>query len=148
MFQFLKEIEAENKEKKKLSQPLFGSQYEDIIKRFPDDDIPPSLLNMINIIEEHGAKEKGIFRVPGLTCDINELKRKIERSEAYGVEEFAVDCIASTFKAYLRELPEPLFTFDISVKLFRNNSYDDIVEGLIHIKKNFKKTIYFSMENI
>jgi len=117
-------------------------EYESVLEKYPDSEIPPFLLDMITRLEEEGVNEKGIFRVPGLTALVDQIIRKINKSEAYDIKDYPIDAVASTFKQYFRELPDPLFTYECSISLFENCKIDNIISGLLEIKnKNPKRFV-------
>jgi len=114
-------------------------EYEIVLEKFPDCDIPPFLLDMIIRIEEEGINEKGIFRIPGLTSLVDELIRKIDKTESYDIKDYAIEVVASTLKQYFRELPDPLFTYENSISLFENHNIENIIECLTNIKNTYPK---------
>ena len=77
-------------------------------------ELPSVLTNCIGYLESHNALvEQGIYRISGSAVDIRQAK------EAFNDNEFEVDfnelnephVVSGVLKLFLRELPEPLFTF-------------------------------------
>ena len=64
------------------------------------------LLNSLN--------EEGLFRIPGSTSKVRKLKNAFDAG-ILDPEEYCRDThtIAGTLKSYLRELPEPLLTYNL-----------------------------------
>lgn len=61
----------------------------------------------------HCLNEEGLFRIPGSTSKVRKLKFAFD-SDNVDFEEYRdTHTIAGTLKSYLRELPEPLLTFNL-----------------------------------
>ncbi|NWQ71606.1 RHG30 protein, partial [Tyrannus savana] len=67
-------------------------------------------------VEQHGVVD-GIYRLSGVSSNIQRLRQEFE---AGGVPELARDiylqdvhCVSSLAKAYCRELPNPLLTYQL-----------------------------------
>lgn len=62
----------------------------------------------------HGMKEEGLFRLAAGASVLKRLKQTMA-SDPGGLQEFCSDphAVAGALKSYLRELPEPLMTFDL-----------------------------------
>jgi breakpoint cluster region protein len=58
-------------------------------------------------------KETGIFRLSGSTAEMNELKDCFNRGEIPDLSKYSVHSIAGVLKLFFRQLPEPLFTFEL-----------------------------------
>lgn len=76
--------------------------------------IPAIIEQLIKRIEFHGLYTEGLYRKSGVNSKIKELKNKmIEAGSAeidYGP--YNVHVLANVLKLFLREMPEPLLTFD------------------------------------
>ncbi|XP_076365967.1 rho GTPase-activating protein 44-like isoform X1 [Tachypleus tridentatus] len=64
---------------------------------------------------ENGMDEEGLFRIAGSALKAKKLKNSFDAGIIFDLEEYARDphCVAGALKSYLRELPEPLLTFDL-----------------------------------
>uniref|UniRef100_A0A915EIB6 Rho-GAP domain-containing protein n=1 Tax=Ditylenchus dipsaci TaxID=166011 RepID=A0A915EIB6_9BILA len=84
----------------------------------------PLILNCcIDVIETHGVVT-GIYRQCGIESNIRRLRWEFENGtdpKKLIEREFLCDihCISSLFKQYFRQLPNPLFTYEIYAKLMK-----------------------------
>eukprot|EP01114_Cavostelium_apophysatum_P017539 TRINITY_DN5235_c0_g1_i1.p1 TRINITY_DN5235_c0_g1~~TRINITY_DN5235_c0_g1_i1.p1 ORF type:complete len:411 (+),score=98.69 TRINITY_DN5235_c0_g1_i1:276-1508(+) len=91
---------------------VFGESL-DILAEREQSEVPMIVLKSIRYLEPHGGKI-GLFRVSGPKSHTDYLRRAIDEGKEVnlsGVEDHNVVC--SLFKMYLRELPEPMFTFEL-----------------------------------
>ncbi|XP_050186263.1 rho GTPase-activating protein 30 [Myiozetetes cayanensis] len=79
-------------------------------------DVPQVLQSCSEFVEQHGVVD-GIYRLSGVSSNIQRLRQEFE---AGGVPELARDiylqdvhCVSSLAKAYCRELPNPLLTYQL-----------------------------------
>lgn len=75
--------------------------------------VPIILDKMCKFIEANGLRLEGIFRISGQVSDINKLKSDIDFGLEVSLENYTVHTICGLTKSYIRELPEPLLTFDL-----------------------------------
>lgn len=74
--------------------------------------------NCIDVIEEKGIKEQGIYRNCGVNSKVQKLmqialdRRKAEKLNVADPE-WEIKTISSAVKTFLRNLPEPLMTFEL-----------------------------------
>ncbi|KAG1672811.1 Rho GTPase-activating protein 44 [Nymphon striatum] len=63
---------------------------------------------------QYGMDEEGIFRIPASTSKIKKLKSSFDAG-IVDLSEYSADphTVAGTLKSYLRELPEPLMTYEL-----------------------------------
>ncbi|XP_050676154.1 unconventional myosin-IXAa-like [Leptidea sinapis] len=86
-----------------------------------EGNIPMVIDRLITTIEMYGLYTEGLYRKSGLSSKVRELRRLLDEQPEQGVqslEQYAVHVRASVLKTLLRELPEPLLTFDL---------YDDLI---------------------
>ncbi|XP_053672693.1 unconventional myosin-IXa-like [Anopheles nili] len=82
--------------------------------------IPAQINKLIMMIEMHGLYSEGIYRKSGVSSKIKDLKAKMDRAvtSADGgggemdFESYNVHVLTNVLKSFLREMPEPLLTFD------------------------------------
>lgn len=75
--------------------------------------IPAKIEQIIKRIELHGLYTEGLYRKSGVNSKIKELKNKMsETSGEIDYSFYNVHVIANVLKLFLREMPEPLLTFD------------------------------------
>ena len=98
----------------------FGVPISQVTKK-EKSSIPYLIVGCVKEVERRGVKEVGIYRVSGLSSDIQRLKRAFE-SNPYEAEhllkEIDINAITGLLKMYLRELPEALFTNSLYKKFF------------------------------
>ncbi|XP_025411896.1 unconventional myosin-IXb-like isoform X3 [Sipha flava] len=113
--------------------------------------VPAVVEGLITIIEMYGMYTEGIYRKPGLTTRVNELKEIIDNSDVSKIEleKYQVHVLASVLKSFLREMPEPLLTFDCYDDFIRAASLsEDRVSTLFNILKKLPKVNYDLMERL
>ncbi|XP_059468965.1 rho GTPase-activating protein 45-like isoform X2 [Neocloeon triangulifer] len=76
--------------------------------------IPPVITKCVEEIEKSALTIKGIYRVSGVKSKVEKLVEEFE-SGADKVDLSGVNChvVASVLKLYLRQLPDPLLTFEL-----------------------------------
>lgn len=73
--------------------------------------VPAILMDATRRLSELGCHTtEGIFRVPGESAAIQQLKRKYEAGSLFIDDDHEVAVWASLLKLWLRELPDPLIT--------------------------------------
>ncbi|TKR77964.1 hypothetical protein L596_018848 [Steinernema carpocapsae] len=95
----------------------------------------------IKSIEEKGIREQGIYRNCGVTSKVQKMmqvaldKRKSSAERmAFGEEiEWETKTISSAIKTFLRNLPEPLMTFELHNHFINAAKMDDQKERVGHI---------------
>ncbi|KJE94644.1 rho GTPase activating protein, variant 1 [Capsaspora owczarzaki ATCC 30864] len=93
---------------------MFGTDLAATLEREgrTDDQVPMVVEKTLNYLVQFGLKEEGLFRKSGLAARINKLKEQFAKGENPELDgEADVHVGAALFKMYLRELPEPLLTF-------------------------------------
>ncbi|KAL5016299.1 hypothetical protein ScPMuIL_005888 [Solemya velum] len=91
---------------------IFGVKLENTTRR-EAKTVPSIVTNCVQEIEERGLDEVGIYRVSGVTSDIQRLKKlfdKNPRAAVNNLTESDINAVTGVLKLYFRELPEPLFT--------------------------------------
>lgn len=109
-------------EKKEKKKNLFGTELEDLV---PSDCLIPTVISKLLLhIKLYGYKEEGIYRVPGVKSQIEELKSKLNLDPCLletNLSEYAIHDVSAVLKELLRHLPEPLFPY---------KTYHDVIEIL------------------
>eukprot|EP01105_Mastigella_eilhardi_P002642 TRINITY_DN1334_c1_g1_i2.p1 TRINITY_DN1334_c1_g1~~TRINITY_DN1334_c1_g1_i2.p1 ORF type:complete len:469 (-),score=121.80 TRINITY_DN1334_c1_g1_i2:1976-3382(-) len=106
----------------------FGALLED---QRSELDVPVILLQLMQHIADNGIREKGIFSVPAPDPDrLQELKLAFESGQPVDLNRHNIHCACSLLKMYFRELPEPIFTYN----LYRNliASHANILDEELH----------------
>lgn len=76
--------------------------------------IPIKIEQLITKIEMHGLYTEGLYRKSGVNSKIKELKAKMSEASngELNYEQYNIHVLANVLKSFLREMPEPLLTFD------------------------------------
>ncbi|XP_066250512.1 SH3 domain-binding protein 1-like isoform X1 [Euwallacea similis] len=93
----------------------------------------------ITALAAYGMEEEGLFRIAGSLSKVKRLKAAID-SGCFSVlipEYRDMHVLASTLKMYLRELPEPLLTFNLHKEWMHSMQYPEnrrveVVKHLLH----------------
>ncbi|KAL4636035.1 rho GTPase-activating protein 25 [Arapaima gigas] len=91
---------------------VFGRSLADIImyeQRLGPQQVPILVQKCAEFIREHGLTEEGIFRLPGQDNQVKHFRDTFDAGERPSFpRDTDVHTVASLFKLYLRELPEPV----------------------------------------
>lgn len=74
--------------------------------------IPMRVDQLITKIEMIGLYAEGLYRKSGVTSKIKELMKKMNEPPEVDYEAYNVHVLTNVLKTFLRDLPEPLLTFD------------------------------------
>ncbi|XP_074930874.1 rho GTPase-activating protein 25 isoform X1 [Phalacrocorax aristotelis] len=78
-------------------------------QKFGQHQVPILVQKCAEFIREHGMSEEGIFRLPGQDNLVKQLRDAFDAGERPSFDrDTDVHTVASLFKLYLRELPEPV----------------------------------------
>lgn len=98
-------------------RPTFGV---DLAEQMVRDgvEVPRIMEKCCEAIETYGSRSVGIYRLSGTTSKVQKLKLILDRDlEAVDLlsDEWKMDVnnVTSVLKLWLRELPEPLLTFNL-----------------------------------
>ncbi|KAJ8659151.1 hypothetical protein O0I10_005190 [Lichtheimia ornata] len=96
-----------------LSAPVFGVDLKTLVSR--NGGVPIILIRCARAVEEHGLDTIGIYRIPGISTQVQKLRAALNQDCA-GHHLLENDCVpeeinnvTSVLKLWLRELPDPLF---------------------------------------
>ncbi|XP_060107068.1 rho GTPase-activating protein 25 [Heteronotia binoei] len=91
---------------------VFGQQLVETMmyeQRFGQHQVPILVEKCAEFIRKHGLNEEGIFRLPGQDNLVKQLRDAFDAGERPSFDrDTDVHTVASLFKLYLRELPEPV----------------------------------------
>ncbi|KAI1901094.1 hypothetical protein AGOR_G00056590 [Albula goreensis] len=94
------------------SGAVFGKSLSDTVtyeQRFGPHLVPFLVQKCAEFIREHGLNEEGIFRLPGQDNQVKQFRDAFDAGERPSFpSDTDVHTVASLFKLYLRELPEPV----------------------------------------
>jgi len=98
----------------KRYRKVFGVPLQVLLKREKDSDIPSLVEKSIKFIREYGLQLEGIFRLSGRASQVEKLRDQLDQGKkVFFSQDMDVHSVASLFKQWLRELPEPLLTWDL-----------------------------------
>ncbi|KAL5004156.1 hypothetical protein ScPMuIL_017612 [Solemya velum] len=99
---------------------VFGAALSSLIKE--GEKYPEVVEKLISAIEIHGMYTVGLYRKSGSAQKARQLKQLIDSSKddlkSLDLESYPIHVLTTTLKSFLREMPEPLLTFEL---------YDDIL---------------------
>lgn len=106
-----------------------------------DEKVPRFMDNLITLIETHGLFTEGIYRKPGSVQKVKMLKLALDSGLVeISIEEYPVHVLTNTLKAFFRDLPEPLLTFEL---------YDEFIQAAeIHDEKEAVQVLYSLIERV
>lgn len=102
--------------------------------------VPLVIEKLLTAIEMSGTYAEGIYRKSGVSSKIRELKAKMEENpEEVSFEDYQVHVLASVFKSFLREMPEPLLTFECYENFIMAANLDDPQDRVTTLHDILKK---------
>jgi hypothetical protein len=126
-----------NSPQKKESQPIFGVALEEVIKRPENNglEIPLVMDKAIRYLLEKALDVEGIFRLSGGNSQIKELKKSFDNGEEVDLSDVEdPHVVVGLLKMYLRELPIPLFPFNLYSSLMETQKLGDIDAKISHLR--------------
>uniref|UniRef100_A0A5F8GI34 Myosin IXA n=1 Tax=Monodelphis domestica TaxID=13616 RepID=A0A5F8GI34_MONDO len=107
---------------KKYDPELSSRQFGVELSRLTSEErtVPLVVEKLINYIEMHGLYTEGIYRKSGSTNKIKELRQGLDTDlDSVNLDDYNIHVIASVFKQWLRDLPNPLMTFELYEEFLR-----------------------------
>ncbi|XP_065899319.1 ralA-binding protein 1-like [Dysidea avara] len=134
-FKLKKSTKGNKKSKPKEDNIVFGVSLLTAVQRSKlaadGIELPTVFRECINILEDRGLEQEGIYRLSGMKSKIDEIKAAYDRGEEVDLESADANVVASLLKQYLRELPDSLLTsrlqdrFEMITK--KSNSIQQII---------------------
>ncbi|RUS90683.1 hypothetical protein EGW08_001583 [Elysia chlorotica] len=96
----------------KVSAACFGVKITSLARR-EGKTVPTIVTACLQEVEKRGLDEVGIYRVSGVTSELQRIKKLFDknvRSGAASLTDVDINAVTGILKLYFRELPEPLFT--------------------------------------
>uniref|UniRef100_A0A3Q3JKG4 Myosin IXA n=1 Tax=Monopterus albus TaxID=43700 RepID=A0A3Q3JKG4_MONAL len=118
---------------KQFDPELTPRQFSVEVSRLTNDErtVPVVVERLINYIEMHGLYAEGIYRKSGSTNKIKELKQGLNTDvDSVNLDDYNIHVIASVFKQWLRDLPNPLMTFELYEEFIRAMGLQDKKETI------------------
>lgn len=105
---------------------MFGLPYEEIIRRDqPSTAIPTWLEKAIDFLEVRALGIVGIFRISPPKANLDDTKKKIDAAQDVDWNALDEHVCTGTIKLFLRELPQPLLTFELYAKFMASADLED-----------------------
>ena len=103
--------------------PIFGVALEVATARHKCHDgvaLPLLVRQCVDFIEENALMQEGIYRVSGVKSKVNKLRAAYDSSatrNSVALADYEPSVVASVLKQFLRELPAPVLTRDLTPRL-------------------------------
>uniref|UniRef100_A0A3Q1BP98 Myosin IXA n=1 Tax=Amphiprion ocellaris TaxID=80972 RepID=A0A3Q1BP98_AMPOC len=139
---------------KKFDPELSSRQFGVEVSRLTNDErtVPLVVEKLINYIEMHGLYTEGIYRKSGSTNKIKELKQGLDTDvDSMNLDDYNIHVIASVFKQWLRDLPNPLMTFELYEEFIRAMGLQDkkeMIRGVYSIIDQLSRTHLNTLERL
>ncbi|XP_072517059.1 unconventional myosin-IXAa isoform X2 [Salminus brasiliensis] len=139
---------------KKYDPELSSRQFGVDVSRLTNDErsVPLVVEKLINYIEMHGLYTEGIYRKSGSTNKIKELKQGLDTDvSSMNLDEYNIHVIASVFKQWLRDLPNPLMTFELYEEFLRAMGLQDkkeVIRGVYSVIDQLSRTHLNTLERL
>ncbi|XP_064179603.1 rho GTPase-activating protein 44 isoform X3 [Anguilla rostrata] len=108
-----------------VEKPCYGKPLEEHLS-ISGRDIAFPIEACVTMLLECGMQEEGLFRVAPSASKLKKLKASLDCG-VLDVQEYSADphAIAGALKSYLRELPEPLMTFELYEEWIQASNIQD-----------------------
>ncbi|KAI4904764.1 hypothetical protein NFI96_015365 [Prochilodus magdalenae] len=139
---------------KKYDPELSSRQFGVEVSRLTNDErsVPLVVEKLINYIEMHGLYTEGIYRKSGSTSKVKELKQALDTDvNSVNLDEYNIHVIASVFKQWLRDLPNPLMTFELYEEFLRVMGLPDkkeVIRGVYSVVDQLSRTHLYTLERL
>ncbi|CAB4019309.1 SLIT-ROBO Rho GTPase-activating 1-like [Paramuricea clavata] len=130
---------------------LFGSKLEDYVK-VTGRPVPEIVESCVRFITKFGMDHQGIFRVPGSSTEINDMKEAFEngRDPLAGLNHWKdINAVAGVLRCYFRELEDPLFPrayYQEFIEASRIFDSDEQARALNHVIKKLPDAVVVVMK--
>eukprot|EP00066_Takifugu_rubripes_P018966 XP_011608232.1 PREDICTED: unconventional myosin-IXa isoform X2 [Takifugu rubripes] len=139
---------------KKFDPELSSRQFGVEVSRLTNDEraVPLVVEKLINYIEMHGLYTEGIYRKSGSTNKIRELKQGLDTDvDSMNLDDYNIHVIGSVFKQWLRDLPNPLLTFELYKEFIRAMGLQDkkeMIRGVYSVIDQLSRTHLNTLERL
>nr|XP_014346729.1 PREDICTED: unconventional myosin-IXa [Latimeria chalumnae] len=139
---------------KKFDPELSSRQFGVELSRLTNDErsVPLVVEKLINYIEMHGLYTEGIYRKSGSTNKIKELRQGLDTDiNCVNLDEYNIHVIASVFKQWLRDLPNPLMTFELYDEFLRAMGLQErkeVIRGVYSVIDQLSRTHLSTLERL
>jgi hypothetical protein len=117
---------------------VFGNPIDKL--KLGDDGIPIVISEIIAFLTKHALSSEGIFRLSGLADRVQEIKTQLDKGESLHAGPEDIHAVAGVLKAMFREMPEPLFSYELYQPLLnaRGNYRDAIGDQCQHCSSRYR----------
>lgn len=147
----------EKEEKKNTSdyqigdiQPVFGVSVNlstDFSRCHDGIDIPLVVRDCIDYLQEHGLKSEQIYKVEPVKGRLQIFKKSYNNHESRNSDEFDIPTACGLLKLFLKELPEPILTTDLTSQFEEASAksgtkqQEDLLVTLIQLLPQYNRTL-------
>lgn len=100
-------------------------------------DVPLAIVACVALLDAHGLTEEGLFRVPGASNEVDEIKTALERGRHPGVGAARPpnpEAVATCLKLYLRGLADPVVPRSMYAEFVRIGALRDAAARVADLK--------------
>ncbi|XP_041794707.1 unconventional myosin-IXAa-like isoform X6 [Chelmon rostratus] len=139
---------------KKYDPELSSRQFGVELSRLTSEErtVPQLVEKLINYIEMHGLYTEGIYRKSGSTNKIKELRQGLDTDvNSVNLDDYNIHVIASVLKQWLRDLPNPLMTFELYEEFLRAMGQPDkreVIRGVYSVIDQLSRTHLSTLERL
>ncbi|XP_058449995.1 ralA-binding protein 1 [Malaya genurostris] len=111
------------------AQPIFGVSLGLAVERSRCHDtvnLPLVVRDCIDYLQEHGLQSDQIYKVEAVKTKLQQLKKSYNNREGSCIKEFDIPTACGLLKSFLRELPEPILTTDLSTRFEEAASHSQV----------------------
>ncbi|XP_065076264.1 ralA-binding protein 1 isoform X2 [Ochlerotatus camptorhynchus] len=111
------------------AQPIFGVSLGLAVERSRCHDgvnLPLVVRDCIDYLQEHGLRSDQIYKVEAVKTKLQQLKKSYNNREGSFTNEFDTPTACGLLKLFLRELPEPILTTDLSTRFEEAASHSQV----------------------
>ncbi|TFK02455.1 delta and Notch-like epidermal growth factor-related receptor [Platysternon megacephalum] len=139
---------------KKYDPEISSRQFGVELSRLTNEEraVPLVVEKLINYIEMHGLYTEGIYRKSGSTNKIKELRQGLDTDiDNVNLDDYNIHVIASVFKQWLRDLPNPLMTFELYEEFLRAMGLQErkeTIRGVYSVIDQLSRTHLSTLERL
>jgi len=105
---------------------VFGAPLDAVIQSFGKNGLPAVVVDCVEKLQRDHLTHEGLFRIPGNNTTIIQLKQKYDYGESVNMFSETANDVSGLLKLYLRDMPEPLFPWDMYDSFL--NAWDTVRE--------------------
>jgi len=140
--QWMDALGTQLKSVKMKNTVVFGCPLVELLKKDPKQGKIPLVLKLLTSEIEKHLKTQGLFRVPGNEAAKRKLREELDTLDPK-VDWKNIDplAMADVLKSYFRELPQPLFTFELYDRFMA-------IESEAHNEDDYKRRLAMLIEKL